>query len=122
MAMITEKYGNAHIEIKDGTLFLYGGNEIVGARNYTYISDKDAATPREYRLNSQYYTVQQGGMLEKVYFTVYLGSEDIEYATYNYMEPIAPEQITGIDFNQKGLQSGFVTINGIDYKLDINVY
>lgn len=122
MAMITEKYGNAHIEIKDGTLFLYGGNEIVGARNYTYISDKDAVTPREYRLNNSYYTVQKGGMLEKVYFTVYLGSEDIEYAVYNYNYPITPEQITGIDFNQIGTQDGIVTINGIDYNISIRVY
>lgn len=122
MAMITEKYGNAHIKIKDGTLFLYGGNKIVGGKNYRYITDKDAATPREYRLNSQYYTVQQGGMLEKVYFTVYLGSEDIEYAVYNYNYPITPEQITGIDFNQIGTQDGIVTINGIDYNISIRVY
>lgn len=122
MAKITEKYGNAHIEIKDGTLFLYGDNEIVGARNYTYISDKDAVTPREYRLNNSYYTVQQGEMLKEIYFTVYLGSEDIEYAVYNYKYPITPEQITGIDFNQIGTQDGIVTINGIDYNISIRVY
>lgn len=121
MAEIAEKYGSARIEIKDGTLFLYGGNEIVGARNYRYISDRDALKPREYGLNSLYYTVQQGGMLEKVYFTVYLGTEDIEYATYSYPEPITPEQISGIDFNQIGTQYGIVTINGIDYNITIRV-
>lgn len=121
MAKITEKYGNAHIEIKDGTLYLYGDNEILGARDFYHISDKEALIPREYRLNSTYYHLQQGGILEEVIFTVCFGNE-VTYATCNYPEPITPEQITGVDFDQKGTQDGIVTINGIDYDITINVY
>lgn len=122
MSLISEKHGNARIDIIDNVLYLFANDKVVGAREFYFISDMDALKPIEYRVEDRYFHVALGGTIDAIGINIVYGNNEIVYATEIYPELITPEQISGIDFYQIGTQQGTVSIRGIKYNITVEVY
>lgn len=115
-------YGNARIDINGNVLYVLANNRVIAAHEFILISDADALKPRDYNLIENDFDVALGNTIEAVEIIISYGNNEILYAEERRIEPITPEQIYGINFNQVGIQHGTVTIENINYGISVNVY